>query len=85
MLTTQRNRSEDRDTVTMLVIGRLRDLEQRINSKTLGRIRELRVESTGDSIVLHGTTTTYYSKQLATQIILEEFGDYALENEIQVT
>lgn len=84
MLTTQQRSTKDRDTVTMLVIGRLRDLEQRINSKTLGRIRELQVESTGDSILLHGTTTTYYSKQLATQIILEEFGDYTLDNEIQV-
>lgn len=79
-----RSNVQDRDTVTMLVVGRLLDLEQRINSKTLGRIHQLEVESTGDSIVVHGTTTTYYAKQLATQIILEELGEYTLDNEIEV-
>jgi|SaaInlStandDraft_1057018.scaffolds.fasta_scaffold20941_3 hypothetical protein len=78
------DRDKNRDTVTMLALGRLPDLERRINSKTLGRIRQLEVESTGDSVVIHGTTTTYYAKQLATQIILEELGKYTLENEIEV-
>ena len=78
------DRDPNRDTVSMLVVGRLLDLEKRINSKTLGRIRQLEVESTGDSILVHGTTTTYYAKQLATQIILEEMGEYTLDNEIEV-
>jgi len=78
------DRDHNRDTVSMLVVGRLLDLEQRINSKTLGRIRQLEVESTGDSILVHGTTTTYYAKQLATQIILAELGEYTLDNEIEV-
>lgn len=78
------DRDKNRDTVTMLALGRLPDLERRINSKTLGRIRQLEVESTGDAVVIHGTTSTYYAKQLATQIILEELGKYTLENEIEV-
>ncbi|MBT5017917.1 hypothetical protein OAF98_01330 [Planctomicrobium sp.] len=78
------DRDKNRDTVTMLALGRLPDLERRINSKTLGRIRQLEVESTGDAVVIHGTTPTYYAKQLATQIILEELGKYTLENEIEV-
>lgn len=75
---------QERDTATMLVVGRLTDLECRINSKTLGRIRDLEVESLGDSIILSGTSTTYYAKQLATQLVQEEYAEYPLQNDIAV-
>lgn len=78
------SRTKEKDTVAMFVIGRLPEVEQRIHSKTLGRIRDLQVESTGDAIVLSGTTSTYYAKQLATQIVLDEFAEFTLENVIIV-
>ena len=72
------------ESAAVLALGRLYELERLINSKTAGRIRQLQAESTGDSIVLSGLTTTYYAKQLATQIALDEMGLQPLENEIRV-
>ncbi|WP_417848676.1 hypothetical protein [Thalassoglobus sp.] len=74
-----------KETAAMIAFGRLFDLERKINAKTSGRIKELQVESTGDSIIISGSTTTYYSKQLATQLALDEFGELILENEIDVS
>lgn len=67
----------------------LEELEQRIATRTAGRIRDLRIESVGDAVVLSGRTTTYYVKQLATQIALDEPGDLSalnltLQNRIDV-
>lgn len=76
--------TDQKETAAMLAVGRLLEVERRINSKTLGRIQGLEVESTGDGIVLHGLTTTYYAKQLAAQIVLEEYADYAIDNGIHV-
>ncbi len=77
--------TQQKETVAMLALGRLFELERKINAKTSGRIKELQVESTGDSVILSGTTTTYYSKQLATQLILDELGELDLDNDIDVT
>lgn len=60
------------------------DLEKRITSRTSGRIRNLRVEAAGDAIILSGRTTTYYIKQLATQIAMDEYSTLLLENSIEV-
>lgn len=59
-------------------------LERILHDRTCGRIRHLRVESTGDSIVVSGHAPTYYLKQLVTQILLEDSGVRILENEIDV-
>ena len=60
------------------------DLERKIAFRTSGRIRGLRVESAGDAIVLWGRTSTYYVKQLATQIALDEQTELSLQNSIEV-
>ncbi|WP_437202188.1 hypothetical protein [Planctomicrobium sp. SH664] len=60
------------------------DLERKIAFRTAGRIRELRVESSGEMLILCGRTTTYYVKQLATQIALDEQFDLSLQNSIEV-
>lgn len=65
-------------------IDTIADLERKIAGRTAGRIRELRVEAVGDSIVLCGRTSTYYAKQLATQVALDEHGDLCLLNSIEV-
>ena len=62
----------------------LAELERKIVSRTAGRIRELRVEFVGDSIVLCGRTSTYYIKQLATQVALDEVAELCLLNSIEV-
>ena len=40
-------------------------IERAIRERTRDRVRHLRVEWTGESIVVHGSTQTYYLKQLA--------------------
>lgn len=60
------------------------DLERKIDLRTSGRIRDLRVESVGGSVVLSGRTSTYYVKQLASQIALDEQSSLALQNAIEV-
>ena len=60
-------------------------ISQRIESRLGGRIRNLRVTLEGDVIVLAGTCTTYYSKQLAQHAALGVIEDEPLENRILVT
>lgn len=60
------------------------NLERKIANRTAGRIRGLRVEAVGDSVILCGRTSTYYVKQLATQIALDENSDLPLQNAIEV-
>lgn len=62
----------------------LADLERKIAHRTAGRIRGLKVEVVGDSVVLCGRTTTYYVKQLATQVALDEHAEFCLLNSIEV-
>ncbi len=59
-------------------------LEQQIAQITSGRIRNLRVEACGEGIMLSGRTTTYYVKQLATQIAMESQNSRILQNSIEV-
>ena len=40
-------------------------IERAIRERTWDRVRHLRVEWTGESVVVHGSTQTYYLKQLA--------------------
>ncbi len=62
----------------------LLQLEKQIAERTDGRIRDLRVEAHGDGIVLSGRTTTYYMKQLASQIAMDAQSSVALQNSIEV-
>jgi hypothetical protein len=59
-------------------------IERRIVSSTHGRVRDLRVEVAGGSVVLRGRVATYYTKQLALHGALDELGDAGLIDEIQV-
>lgn len=76
--------SFEKDTAPYLVLGRMFDLERIVGSRTCGRIIDLQVESFGDRIEIHGSTSTYYAKQLATQIVREEFSEIELTNCIEV-
>ena len=60
-------------------------IRQRIESRMAGRIRNLRVSHASGGIVLEGTCSTYYSKQLAQHAALGVIEDEHLENRILVT
>jgi hypothetical protein len=59
-------------------------IRQRIESRLVGRIRELSVRITGNTVVLEGKCSTYYSKQLAQHAALGALEDEHLENAISV-
>lgn len=61
----------------------LAELERKIASRTAGRIRDLRVEAVDDLVILSGRTNTYYVKQLASQIALDD-APFELQNAIEV-
>ena len=49
-------------------------IERHIIERTWGRIHQLQVEVDWEHVVVRGSTTTYYSKQLAIQAVLEVLG-----------
>jgi hypothetical protein len=54
-----------------------RTLEQQIEKRTWGRVRQLRVESDRNRIIVRGSTPSYYVKQLVVQAILESLAGEA--------
>jgi hypothetical protein len=59
-------------------------IRQRIESRLVGRIRQLAVRIVGDTVVLEGNCSTYYSKQLAQHAALGVLESEHLENAIVV-
>lgn len=59
-------------------------IRQRIESRLVGRVRELTVRIKGNTIVLEGKCSTYYTKQLAQHAALGVLEDEQLENAIAV-
>jgi hypothetical protein len=62
------------------------ELDRLINylrAQLSGRVRDLHVSARGDVVVLRGRTSSYYSKQLA-QELLRKLTAVVLVNEIQV-
>jgi hypothetical protein len=59
-------------------------IRQRIESRLGRRVRELFVRIKGDTIVLEGKCSTYYTKQLAQHAALGVLEDEHLENAILV-
>jgi len=58
---------------------------QRIESRLPGRVRNLRVRVAGETVVLEGECSTYYTKQLAQHAALGILEEEQLENSITVT
>jgi hypothetical protein len=59
-------------------------IRQRIESRIGGRIRDLMIRVSGNTIFLEGSCATYYSKQLAQHAALGVIEDENLENDIVV-
>jgi hypothetical protein len=49
-------------------------IELAIRKRTWDRVRHLRVEWTGGSVLVHGSTDTYYLKQLALEAARTNLG-----------
>ncbi len=60
-------------------------LESLVRTRSFGRVRDLRLELSGEGLILHGRATSYYVKQLAQQAVLEAGSLSLLANEIEVT
>jgi hypothetical protein len=59
-------------------------IRQRIESRLVGRVRDLAVRFEGDTVVLEGNCATYYTKQLAQHAALAVLENEQLENAIVV-
>ena len=60
-------------------------IEGHIERKASGRIRDLHVVCSGESIILQGRSRTYHAKQLAQQAVLDlTDGSPSLTNQIVV-
>ena len=62
----------------------VRQIEQRIQCRTHGRVRRVSVELGDQQVVLHGDAPTYYSKQLAQHAVSEIVGGRHVVNAIEV-
>ncbi len=60
-------------------------IQQRIESRLQGRVRNLRVRAYGDLVILDGQCATYYTKQLAQHAAMGVLEDEQLENAIVVS
>jgi len=66
--------------------GLAEQLEGYIERRASGRIRDLHVVCSSDSIILQGRSRTYHAKQLAQQAVLDlTDGQQILSNEIVVS
>jgi hypothetical protein len=61
------------------------ELEARILARTGRRVRNLDIQMSSNSITLHGTTLSFYDKQLAQQGVLEVLPQVRLHNAIIVS
>ena len=61
------------------------ELQRRVDSFSHWRIRNLNVSCRGERIKITGTSSTYYSKQLATQAVLSAHPNVRIDNEILVS
>jgi hypothetical protein len=59
-------------------------VELRIQARTFGRIRDLRVELVDQGVILHGWAPTYYAKQMAQTGAMDVVADQVVINEIEV-
>lgn len=79
-----RNSSEESDDRDALHRALAIAIHQRIESRLLGRVRNLRVRAFDGVVVLEGQCATYYTKQLAQHTAMGVLEDEHLENSIVV-
>jgi hypothetical protein len=72
-------------TLDLLTQETLRELEQHIQSRLNGRVRDLRLSVRDNGLVLEGQTHTYHAKQLAQHALMEAFDVPISANDIEVS
>jgi hypothetical protein len=60
------------------------ELEQHVSARTGRRVRNLAIEFIPEAVILHGSASTYYVKQLAQQGVRDVLPQVRLENAIVV-
>jgi BON domain len=58
--------------------------DQALQQSPIPALRRLRVEETDEAIILSGSVTTYYLKQLAQEAIMPLRGERQLHNRVNV-
>ncbi len=66
------------------VRGALDQLENRVQARLSGRVRDFRLHLQNSGIVLRGIANTYHAKQLAQHAVMTETELPILANEIEV-
>ena len=61
------------------------ELQRRVDSISHWRIRNLNIACRGERVKITGTSSTYYSKQLATQAVLSAHPNVRIDNDILVS
>lgn len=61
------------------------ELESRVQSLLVGRVRDFQIFVVDNGIVLRGTTRSYYAKQLAQHAVQQAIPVPIRANEIEVT
>jgi osmotically-inducible protein OsmY len=64
--------------------GLAEQFEAILRQRLKGRVRELRVVIQNGNVILRGSTSTYYAKQLAQHLAMEAIKLPILANEIEV-
>ena len=67
-----------------LIERRVASIERAVCRRTVGGVRDLRVEISDDGVLLEGHCSTYYCKQLAQTAAMAVFGSGQLTNHIEV-
>ena len=62
----------------------LEQVEQAINTKTSGRVLDLRVRVDSGYLVVTGRTSSYYNKQLVTHAVRDAMADMPVQNDVEV-
>lgn len=60
------------------------ELARRIDTLTFRQIADLRVECSGEQVILKGRSKTYYAKQLATQAVQDLIPGAIVMNSVDV-
>lgn len=72
-------------TLDLLTQETLGELEEHIQSRLNGRVRDLRLSIRDNGLVLEGHTHTYHAKQLAQHAVMEAVDLPISANEIEVS
>ncbi|HLN29098.1 MAG TPA: hypothetical protein VK395_15220 [Gemmataceae bacterium] len=78
------NREPDTLTLALPTPETLGELEEHIQNRLNGRLREFRLSMRDAGLVLEGLTTTYYAKQLAQHAVMEAVDLPIRANDIEV-